>query len=42
MGPTHEFEPDGALVHVWLFGDEHYRASARDLAMRIATELGVE
>jgi len=30
------------LVHVWLFGDEHYRASARDLAARIAAELGID
>jgi fructosamine-3-kinase len=30
------------LVHVWLFGDERYRASARDLAARIAGEIGVD
>jgi len=30
------------LVHVWLFGDGHYRASARDLAARIAAELGID
>ena len=30
------------LVHVWLFGDEHYRASARDFAARIAAELGID
>lgn len=29
------------LVHVWYFGDAHYRASARDLAARVAAELGV-